>query len=131
MDPLLELLERAPEGLPSAAARHGLSGYALHLADKDGLALPADGLRQLRHDARMIAGQSLRVKSVLLRALDALAKVGIIPVLLKGYGVGVRLYPDPLMRATSDVDLLVAPRDLEAAAQALTDLGLTRISGGR
>ena len=123
MDPLLELLARDPEGLPSAAARHGLSGYALHLAEKEGLALPADAQRQLRHDARMIAGQSLRVKSVLLRALDALAKVGVIPVLLKGYGVGVRLYPDPLMRATSDVDLLVAPRDLDAASQALTSSG--------
>ncbi len=127
MDPLLELLARDLEGFPSAAARHGLSGYALHLADKESLALPADAQRQLRQDARMIAGQSLRVKSVLFRALDALAKVGVIPVLLKGYGVGLRLYPDPLMRATSDADLLVAPRDLETASQALTRLGLSRL----
>ena len=127
MHPLLELLSRDLDGYSQAAARHGLSGYVLHLADEEGFTLP-DGVRDpLRRDARMIAGQSLRVKAVLLRALDALAKAGVTPILLKGYGVGLRLYPDPLMRATSDVDVLVSPAELELAAKALTDLGLSRL----
>src|SRR4051794_15776422 len=104
MHPLLELFSRDLVGLPDAAARHGLSGYVLHLAELEpgAFVLPDPTRVRLRRDARMIAGQSLRVKAVLLRTLEALETAGIVPVLLKGYGAGLRLYPAPLMRAASD-----------------------------
>ncbi|MFP2963017.1 nucleotidyltransferase family protein, partial [Myxococcus sp. 1LA] len=70
-------------------------------------------------------GAGLRVKTLLLRCLDALGKVGQVPVLLKGYGLALRLYPDPLQRATTDVDLLVARADVGAAVQALALVGLS------
>ena len=66
----------------------------------------------------------MRVKALLLRSLDALAAVGVVPVLLKGYGLGLRLYPEPLQRATTDVDLLVAGAEVEGASGALVGLGL-------
>src|SRR5262249_11461788 len=48
------------------------------------------------------------------------------PVLLKGYGLGLRCYPDPLYRPMTDVDLLVAPDELHRAEVALARIGLKK-----
>lgn len=69
-------------------------------------------------------GGVLKVKRLLSRTNAALRERGIRPVLLKGYGLGARLYGDPLLRPTSDVDLLVAPDEMDASRQVLTSLGL-------
>jgi hypothetical protein len=60
----------------------------------------------------------------LLRSVDALAKVGVVPVVLKGTALALRLYPEPFQRATTDVDLLVAGEQVEQASRALEGLGL-------
>ncbi|AEI62618.1 nucleotidyltransferase family protein [Corallococcus macrosporus] len=120
----------APEGgdaeaLVRTAVRHGLVGFVAHAVGRAGWALPEPASASLRREALGNAARALRVKTLLLRCLDALATVGQVPVLLKGYGLALRLYPDPLQRATTDVDLLVARADVGAAVQALALVGLS------
>ncbi|WP_426757135.1 nucleotidyltransferase family protein [Myxococcus sp. Y35] len=113
------------DGLVRTAVRHGLVGFVEHAVSRAGWALPDAAQTSLRRESLGNAARVLRVKALLLRSLDALGPVGQVPVLLKGYGLALRLYPDPLLRATTDVDLLVARADVGAAAQALSRVGLS------
>lgn len=112
------------EALVRAAVRHGLVGFVSHAVGRAGWVLPESTSASLRREALGNAARALRVKALLLRSLDALVTVGQVPVLLKGYGLALRLYPDPLQRATTDVDLLVARDAVEASVQALGAVGL-------
>jgi hypothetical protein len=138
-EPLLTLLRQAPA--PPAASRwsepewrqlvasaesHGLTAYVHHQLERAGLSPPGVLGERLRRHAILVTAQGLKAKRLLLRALDALSQVEILPALLKGYGLASRLYPEPLLRPTSDVDLLVTREELDRAAAALTALGLTR-----
>jgi len=116
---LLEVLRAWPEApdspmptrvdaLVHAAARHGLAGFTQQALGRVGWPLEEAVRTRLRREALAQAAQGMRVKVLLLRGLDALGAVGVVPVLLKGYGLALRLYPEPLQRATTDVDLLVA-----------------------
>jgi hypothetical protein len=120
----------APESLAlliTSAGRHGLAAFVEHAAAQSGWVLPPAERTALRRESLASAARGLRVKTLLLRSLDALAAEGIVPVLLKGYGLALRLYPDPLQRATTDVDLLVARHEVEAASRLLVGLGLARV----
>jgi hypothetical protein len=135
---LIDLLRRwpeHPEGLPVAAAldpsglvaeagRHGLSGLALHALERSGARLPEPDLEQLRRDALGFRASSVKVKRLLGRSLDALAAAGVVPVVLKGVPLAERLYGDAGHRASTDVDLWVAPADAARAQHALEGLGL-------
>jgi hypothetical protein len=105
------------------AGRHGLSGVLNGLA-AEGLAIPNSVSARIRSDSLAIAASCLRTKALLVRALDSMARRGVEPILLKGYGLAKRLYPDPLMRPTSDVDLLARPDQYRDAEQALLEIGL-------
>ncbi|QSQ20205.1 nucleotidyltransferase family protein [Pyxidicoccus parkwayensis] len=112
-------------GLVRAAVHHGLAGFVEHAAEKAGWVLPAEARAGLRRASLLGAARVMRVKALLTRSLDTLATVDCVPVLLKGYGLSERLYPDPLQRATMDVDLLVARGEVDAAVRALSGVGLT------
>jgi hypothetical protein len=56
-------------------------------------------------------------------ALCALESASIPAVALKGPILGERLYPDPHMRSSSDLDLLVSDGDLDKAIDALRTIG--------
>ncbi|MCE9672359.1 nucleotidyltransferase family protein [Myxococcus stipitatus] len=107
-----------------AAVRHGLAGFVAHAVGQGGWSLPAEAGALLRRESLAGAARNIQVKALLLRALEVLAGEGIVPVALKGYGLGLRLYPDPLQRATRDVDLLVGREQVGPAVRALTRLGL-------
>ena len=62
--------------------------------------------------------------------LDALGRVGITPIALKGIPLAQRLYGEPFVRCTSDIDLFVETRDRPAAARALDSHGWRRTGGG-
>jgi hypothetical protein len=49
-------------------------------------------------------------------------------VVLKGPMLGERLYPDPSIRLSADLDVLVAPRDLHRATAALAEIGYQPVS---
>ena len=108
------------------AQRHGLSGVVHHQLHVQSTSLSLIQQRQLEHDARSIAAGTLRVKLFLLRALDALNASQVVPLILKGYGLAERIYPDPLLRSMSDVDLLVSGKDLPRAFEALSTLKMNR-----
>lgn len=132
---LLEVLRAWPEAprdavptdmaaLVHAAARHGLAGFVQHALGRSGWTVDEPVRTSLRREALAQAARGMRVKALLVRSLDALAAVGLVPVLLKGYGLGLRLYPEPLQRATTDVDLLVTDAEVDGASGALVGLGL-------
>jgi hypothetical protein len=62
--------------------------------------------------------------------LAGLREAGIDPLLLKGRGLATLLYGPGCDRSFSDVDLLVAPAELDAAQDALARLGYAEADGG-
>lgn len=56
-------------------------------------------------------------------ALSALEAVSLQAAALKGPILGERLYPDPRMRSSADLDLLVSSGDLDRAVNALKTIG--------
>jgi len=108
--------------------RHGLSGLAQHELRRGGIVLDPEAATTLKRDAMSIAVMGIRVKKLLFKAIEALARHGIVPVLLKGYGLASRCYPDPLYRPMTDVDLLVGSGQLERAEAALVEIGLKKNS---
>ncbi len=65
----------------------------------------------------MRAGRQIQV------AVDALEAAGIPSVLLKGPALARTVYPDPALRQSVDIDLLVRPGDVLAAEKVLEGLG--------
>jgi Uncharacterised nucleotidyltransferase len=131
------ILRPAPEALAALGAvswaelveqatRHGLPAVVLHELERIGLTPPAEHSGPLTDQARRRVAKSLQARVLLRRALTALAAERVVPVLLKGYGLASRLYPHPLSRPLSDVDLLVAPEEMPRAEAALSSLGLKR-----
>jgi hypothetical protein len=118
-----------PGALVRTAARHGLAGFTGQALANAGWVLPEGSREALRRESRGSAARAIRVHALLLRSLEALAGAGVVPVVLKGYGLARRLYPEPFHRATTDVDLLVAPAQVEEASRALRALGLGPVSG--
>jgi len=81
----------------------------------------------LRHVlAAAYAHETLRWQAytaVCARAFDALASAGIAFVGLKGSALAVSAYPDPALRHSHDIDVLVDQRDLDRAAGVLRAAG--------
>jgi hypothetical protein len=107
-------------------ARHGLSGLAQHELRQCGVALSDVATTTLKRNALSVAVMGIRLKKLLFASLEALSRHGVVPVLLKGYGLAYRCYPDPLYRPISDVDLLVSRGELKAAEAALVEIGLKK-----
>jgi hypothetical protein len=61
--------------------------------------------------------------------LAALAKAGLRAVALKGPVLAERLYGDPSLRYSSDLDILVSPHDLEPTSDLLQSLGYQERGG--
>ncbi len=110
------------------AARHGLSGVVAEAVVAQGVAsaLPPADWAQLQADARAQFARGMKIKRLTLAVIDALAAEGIRPLLLKGYGLACRLYPEqPLARPSTDVDVLVAPDEIPRTRAAMARLKLT------
>ncbi|MCX6688455.1 MAG: nucleotidyltransferase family protein, partial [Methanoregula sp.] len=54
---------------------------------------------------------------------DALKGAGIPVILLKGHALARTVYPDPALRQSSDIDLLVQPHNIPASEEVLEKLG--------
>ncbi len=66
-----------------------------------------------------------RFRTVLDRAVDALADIGVRPLLLKGGHTGPVYFPESGARPAADLDLMVDPERFEAAEAALRGAGFT------
>lgn len=115
---------REPQTLVERSATHGLSGVVLNALSAHAQSFSEPLRRQLTTDARAIAGQTLKLRMLLTRTLQALRAQGIVPVVLKGYSLGARIYPDALLRPSTDVDVFVREAELSAAAAAMAALQL-------
>ncbi len=87
------------------------------------LQLPSGPHQQLRQQSQLEWRNGLRHKALLALVLDVLADANVSPTPLKGYGLAARIYPQPLSRPASDVDVLVEPHLLAAATTALQAAG--------
>ena len=86
----------------------------------------------LREFVERVRGADRRAKldATAARVIAALDRRGVHPVLLKGPALAHSLYDAGEHRGYSDVDLLVCPRDLEAARDVLSELGYADMSRG-
>lgn len=73
-------------------------------------------------------------REILGDVLDRLREVGVRFLVLKGAALSQTSYPDPVLRHAHDIDLLLPPQDVDAAAHGLLEMGLRRVgrlSGGQ
>jgi hypothetical protein len=85
--------------------------------------LPPDSIEPLRQ-ARMAAAMGYLAQRAALDPLDRLFEAEAIPyVVMKGSHVRECVYPDPALRAASDIDMLISPADRRRAARVLIDSG--------
>lgn len=120
-------LQGGAEGLPEVAARHGLAAFVAWKLSKAGVQLPGDAGASLSRTAFGARMKAQRIRALTVQVLDALASRGIAPVVLKGAALANRIYPDPLTRLSTDVDVWVQPGEVALASAALVQLGLTEV----
>lgn len=130
---LRPLLAREPSALAALAppARVALLGRAVDhgLLSAVAACLPrGDAVLRARFERLATATRlrDARSRAVLEEALAALAQAGITPIALKGPVLADRLYAEPALRASTDLDLLVRDADLDRAADALGGVGFRR-----
>ena len=117
------------EALAVEAAREGLAGIIGRALLAAAIPVPKAAwltLDRVRASEELWLGRLERALDEALRALDA---ARIRAVALKGPVLAERLYPDARARFSADLDLLVAPADLERATATLSALGYVAESG--
>ncbi|UIJ47441.1 nucleotidyltransferase family protein [Sphingomonas cannabina] len=101
------------------------------------IGLTADGVRrcggapdeiagELKELARSMAANGLRQIAETIRLDQALRAAGARPLFLKGMPLGALAYGNPLLKHSIDIDVVVEPDALPAAAAALDDAGYIR-----
>lgn len=109
-----EATKLSPSPIAFAAERHRVSGY-VHAALRDaGLEVAA-----LRDAAHRDVGQHLRVRSELASAAQLLDAARVPWVVVKGPVLSEYVHSLPARRSYTDLDLVVAPRDLERSVELL------------
>jgi hypothetical protein len=115
--------------LVEAAARDGVLGLVRRELGRLGIQLPAEAHRLME---RVHASETLwqaNTIGALDAVLDALEAAGIRAAVLKGPALVERLYPDPSLRCSLDLDILVADADTDRAAAALEPHGYAAEAG--
>lgn len=114
--------DRPPSGLADAAADHGIAGYAWRaLRHQPALVgVERDELEARYHDGIASHLHALVALTHIGRALDG---AGVRWVVVKGPVLAERVHDSFDLRFYGDVDVLVAPNDLEDALDALTTAG--------
>jgi hypothetical protein len=112
------------ERLAQLAAYHEVEPLvAMRLGD----AVPPEIARRIQQASVSKAALQAAQTSAAVGVMRTLDGAGIPSVLLKGVGLAHMLYaPRPELRASSDIDVLVAPEQLGAADRVLRDAGFTR-----
>lgn len=109
------------------ATHHGVASLLLHRLTRPGFAVvPPDALDQLRSHCRPLVATSLHLTGELGRILNALDNRGISALAWKGPTLAAAAYGDVTLRTFGDLDLVVAPRTIGAALEALTEIGYVR-----
>jgi hypothetical protein len=86
---------------------------------------PQEIMNYLNRVFLMAAARNMRAGRQIQSVTDALKDAGIPVILLKGHALARTVYPDPALRQSSDIDLLVKPGDMIQSEAILTRLGYT------
>jgi hypothetical protein len=111
--------------LLDGALRHGLVERLLAVLPAGRGGLPPAFEARLQREMAGLRIRAALLSAALDEALRALSRHGIPVVPLKGPVLAERLYADPALRPSTDLDLLVADADFDRAAAALEELGYT------
>jgi hypothetical protein len=113
--------------LSELAALHGVVGLVRDtlLAFDAAARVSQPAWRFMEQAASQIAFDGMVQQRQLAGVVAALRSAGIEPLLLKGYALADLVYPDPLVRPSADLDVLVRPDQVGPACQALARLGCT------
>ncbi|MCX6692550.1 MAG: nucleotidyltransferase family protein [Methanoregula sp.] len=84
---------------------------------------PQEIMEYLNRVFLMAAARSLLAGRQIQSVTDALKDTGIPVILLKGHALARTGYPDPALRQSTDIDLLVQPHNLPASEEVLEKLG--------
>ena len=109
--------------LVESAARDGVLGLLRREVTRLEIRVPEEARRAME---RLHASEALwqaNAVRALDAALDALESARIRAAVLKGPALVERLYPEPSLRCSSDLDILVAEADTDGAVAALEPLG--------
>lgn len=107
--------------------RHRVSALICHGLTRAGVTPPSPHAEALRAANQASAWNEFLLATELHRVLAALAGIGIEPVVLKGVAVAMAAYGRLGLRFSRDIDLLVRPGEVGAAAAMLTERGYVRI----
>lgn len=112
--------------LADAAEYHGLAAVLYRALDRAAPGLAPENIQnRLQNGYRDSARRNLILTTQLLALLDIFAAEGIAVLPLKGPALAELLYPDPLLRTFSDLDLLVREQDVPASLRVLAREGYT------
>jgi hypothetical protein len=98
---------------------HRVQGLAWKALEGGGLA-PSAILDALSNDAQAIAATNLRAASDSRDILDDFEAAGVPVLFVKGLTGAALAYRQPLLKMSSDIDLLVAPRNVMVGGELLT-----------
>jgi hypothetical protein len=113
------------------AGRHRVEGLTWQALRESKVAVPEEASTPLRAAAERIGRQNLSLAAESLRLRRALEGAGVAPLFVKGVTLGALAYGSIGPKMGWDIDLLVLPAQVEAAAAALEAAGysLTLPSG--
>ncbi|MCC6173988.1 MAG: nucleotidyltransferase family protein [Chloroflexi bacterium] len=112
------------------AAQHGVAGFIRRAAGQAGLGLPPNILQALRAIGVAEIAHRARLDAALARILPELEAAAVLTIVLKGPALARSIYPEPLLRSYSDIDLVVRERDEAAAARVLVAAGFPEVEHG-
>lgn len=101
-----------------------------HLSAICPVAIPPPAMAFMRRQFYAVAGHSQRQTNELLSILRLLSDHRIAAIPWKGPALTAAIYQHPAMRVSSDLDILVRPRDVARASQLLVSRGLRRVFAG-
>lgn len=78
------------------------------------------GAERLREIHRKQVVENALKEGLAVRIITALRNAGVEPILVKGWAIS-RLYPEPGLRPTGDVDLLIPPEQVDTAYEAVEE----------
>jgi Uncharacterised nucleotidyltransferase len=105
------------------AGRHGVEHLLYHLFAAASCDLPPAIREHARRRGVFERLGQTRLLDALDQALAALDGAGVPAVALKGPVLAERLYPDPTIRSSTDLDFLVSPQLLDRASEVLRAIG--------
>jgi hypothetical protein len=114
------------ERVVALAERHGVLAYVQQVVH--GVPFAPDAVRQrLQERLTAVVLHGAQLDDELRRVLDVLAGAGVPVIVLKGPVLARTLYPSPVFRPYSDLDLVVPASCEERAVAALTAAGLQEV----